>query len=93
MDLPIVRKMLDSKLTLSQAIRLNPYYLAHSLKKPEFKLGTILMSMQSQPVISIADIQWVLHHLPKIANLSIKINQKILTKNTDQDNRARQLED
>jgi len=29
------------------------------------------MIMKGQPIISIVDIQWVLHYLPKVANPSI----------------------
>ena len=51
-------------------------------QKAGIHAGDRIVSMKDQPIISIADIQWVQHHLPKVANLSIEIerNGKVLSK-------------
>ena len=44
--------------------------------------GDVIHTMNGQPIISIADMQWVLHNLPKTSNLAVEVKRgnDILTK-------------
>ena len=45
-------------------------------EKAGVKAGDVIHTMYGQPVISQADMQWVLHHLPKTADLRIGMERE-----------------
>jgi S1-C subfamily serine protease len=40
-----------------------------------FRAGDVLLSISGQPLLSIADMQWVLHHAPDSADLPVRVNR------------------
>lgn len=44
-------------------------------EKDGFRPGDEILKLENQPIISIADVQWVLHHAPAKGNLSAEVRR------------------
>ena len=47
-------------------------------KKAGILAGDTIREMDGQPIISIADMQWVLHNLPQTAELQIEVERRLV---------------
>ena len=56
---------------------------ANSLASDVFQVGDELVTLNKQPIISQADVQWVLHHAKAQESLSVQIRRggKLLSTN------------
>lgn len=43
--------------------------------KAGFKVGDDFMEMENQPLVSIADVAWVLHHAPEVGSITTKVRR------------------
>jgi serine protease Do len=43
--------------------------------KAGFKMGDEIVAMEEQPLVSIADVAWVLHHAPEVGTISAKVKR------------------
>jgi serine protease Do len=70
-DPSVVGLKLDPK-EMATIVRVGP---GSSAERAGFRPGDQIVTLSDQPLLSIADVQWVLHHAPDTANLQAEVRR------------------